>query len=114
MRALLRAFLLVGLAFTIISISLLGYHHDDWKNHVDTVKDRLKQVKPPKLDKYIPQAFKKKPDASPVEYGSLPWLGKVEVDPLPYPSESEKAIVMARLSSEDTAWVNEKLPEYVK
>lgn len=105
MRALLRAFLAVGLALIVLSVSLLGYHRDDWQEHVD-------KITPPALTKYIPDALKKKPSHQPLEYGSLPWLGKVEVEPLPYPAESEKAIVMARLSHEDTSWVQEKLPEY--
>lgn len=104
MRALLRAFVAIGLTIIVLSISLYGYHRDDWRDHVD-------DIAPPVLHKYIPEAMKKKPAVQPLEYGSLPWLGKVEVENLPYPMESEKAIVMAKLANEDTSWVAEKLPE---
>lgn len=115
MRALLRALIATVFLFLVLFVSLLGFHHDDWHNHVDDFKKKIPQagkVLPPALTKYIPPAFQAKPAAQPLEYGSLPWLGKVELEPMPYPSESEKALVMAKLSSEDTDWVQQELPEY--
>ena len=104
MRALLRAVLAIAVTLLILSVSLLGYHRDDWRDHVG-------EITPPALNKYIPSSLRKKPAAQPIEYGALPWLGKVEVENLPYPMESEKAIVMAKLANEDTSWVAEQLPE---
>ena len=116
MRALLRAFIVTVILVLIVSISLLGFHRDDWHDHVDKIREKIPpadRILPPALTKYIPPALQSSPHAQPVEYGSLPWLGKVELEDMPYPSESEKAIVMAKLSSEDTDWVQREVPEYV-
>ncbi|KAL9058001.1 MAG: hypothetical protein Q9162_001993 [Coniocarpon cinnabarinum] len=115
MRAVLRSLIATTFLVTIVCVSLIGLHHDDWHDHVETLKKQMPATNgmiPPALTKYIPPAFQPKPEPQPLEYGSLPWLGKVELDPMPYPTESEKAIVMAKLSNEDTDWVQQELPDW--
>ena len=117
MRAVVRTVLLLGILFVFFAISLLGWHHrDDWRTHTKNFQDHLQKevqkITPPSLSEYIPASLKSKPMEHQVAHGGfLPWLGDVEVEPLPYPSEREKAVVMAQLSSEDTSWVREKIPE---
>ena len=115
MRAVLRALVATIFFVTIVCVSLLGFHHDDWHSHVDTIRNQIpgaQKILPPSLSKYIPPSLQHKPAHQPAEYGSMPWLGKVELEPMPYPAESEKAVVIAKLSHENTDWVQKELPEY--